>query len=230
MKKHLSGFTLIELLIVVAIIAILAAIAVPNFLEAQTRAKVSRVMSDLRSMGTAIEMYTIDHNKQPLDYAISKGDPVLSDKENGNTVSGILHPGCVLGNGNLRAGLTTPVSYITNCWIQDPFIGKNGGNISFDEQVYSYNVFWKGKLWGIESTDGTRGMPAFYRNADYFDFYGNYRLGSIGPDRSFYNGGGWTAANAHSIIYDASNGTLSLGNIWRSQKDSVVSTRPPADI
>ena len=56
MKK---GFTLIELLIVVAIIAILAAIAIPNFLEAQTRAKVARVLSDQRTLGTAVEQYSV---------------------------------------------------------------------------------------------------------------------------------------------------------------------------
>jgi prepilin-type N-terminal cleavage/methylation domain-containing protein len=64
--QKLKGFTLIELLIVVAIIAILAAIAVPNFLEAQTRAKVSRVKSDMRSSGIAMEAYHIDNNEYIL--------------------------------------------------------------------------------------------------------------------------------------------------------------------
>src|SRR5437016_8814025 len=62
-----SGFTLIELLIVVAIIAILAAIAVPNFLEAQTRAKVSRTKADMRSAATALESYAVDNNTYPYD-------------------------------------------------------------------------------------------------------------------------------------------------------------------
>ncbi len=66
MKRVSQAFTLIELLIVVAIIAILAAIAVPNFLEAQTRAKISRGKADMRSMGTALEIYRTDNGAYPL--------------------------------------------------------------------------------------------------------------------------------------------------------------------
>lgn len=65
MKIEKNGFTLIELLVVVAILAILAAIAVPNFLEAMTRAKVSRVSSDLRTAATCLEAYAVDHNAYP---------------------------------------------------------------------------------------------------------------------------------------------------------------------
>ena len=65
MRKNAKGFTLIELLIVVAIIGIIAAIAIPNLLNAIDRGKQKRTMADLRSMGTAIEEYSIDNNYYP---------------------------------------------------------------------------------------------------------------------------------------------------------------------
>ena len=63
----MKGFTLIELLIVVAIIGILAAIAVPNFINAQTRAKISRVQSDQSAYALAMESYLLDHNSRLPD-------------------------------------------------------------------------------------------------------------------------------------------------------------------
>ena len=65
MKRNAKGFTLIELLIVVAIIGIIAAIAIPNLLNAIERGKQKRTMADLRSIGTAIEAYSIDFSFYP---------------------------------------------------------------------------------------------------------------------------------------------------------------------
>jgi type II secretion system protein G len=60
-----KGFTLIELLIVVAIIGIIAAIAIPNLLNAIQRGKQKRTMADMRAIGTAVESYAVDNNLYP---------------------------------------------------------------------------------------------------------------------------------------------------------------------
>ena len=64
--KESAGFTLTELLVVIVIIGIIAAIAIPNLLNAIDRGKQKRTMADLRSLGTAVESYSIDNSYYPV--------------------------------------------------------------------------------------------------------------------------------------------------------------------
>jgi prepilin-type N-terminal cleavage/methylation domain-containing protein len=61
--KSRGGFTLVEIMIVVAIIALLAAIAVPGFLRARKRSQASRILNDLRMIDSAVDQYAIENNK-----------------------------------------------------------------------------------------------------------------------------------------------------------------------
>jgi prepilin-type N-terminal cleavage/methylation domain-containing protein len=63
LNKRRGGFTLVEIMIVVAIIALLAAIAVPGFLRARKRAQATRILNDLRMIDSAVDQYAIETNK-----------------------------------------------------------------------------------------------------------------------------------------------------------------------
>jgi prepilin-type N-terminal cleavage/methylation domain-containing protein len=67
LNKRRGGFTLVEIMIVVAIIALLAAIAVPGFLRARKRSQASRVINDLRLIDSAVDQYAIETNKKSGD-------------------------------------------------------------------------------------------------------------------------------------------------------------------
>ncbi len=138
------GFTLIELLIVVAIIAILAAIAVPNFLEAQTRAKVSRALADMRSLSTGIESFRVDQNVYPIGTdnsmavpqqvldtvtAIAGGFDFYTFSTQNNTYNGVSFDFVgQVKDGQIWYGITTPIAYTTSALI-DPFIA--GGQVTY---------------------------------------------------------------------------------------------------
>ncbi len=131
MKKRVTpvdSFTLIELLIVVAIIGILAAIAVPNFLNAQVRAKIAKAESEMQALGTAIEMYHMDHSRYPLF--------VGPDGVNINPVNRRLIP------------LTTPISYISAV-PQDPFLEKKYGQRIVASQHPAYVTYDYVDAWSI---------------------------------------------------------------------------------
>ncbi len=153
--KNTKGFTLIELLIVVAIIAILAAIAIPNFLAAQTRSKVSRVSSEMRTFATGMESYFVDNNS----YLPTQN---------------------IVGVSRMQRfiPLTTPVSYLSSI-PKDLFSNDTG-----DQQYYPYwgpDMFEAIRLGNTEDRFLT--VPALYARA--IGDGNLWLVFSAGPDRDY---------------------------------------------
>jgi prepilin-type N-terminal cleavage/methylation domain-containing protein len=199
-----AGFTLIELLIVVAIIAILAAIAVPNFLEAQVRAKVSRVKTDMRTIATSLETYRLDNNGYAEYAVIMLPGTAIMDPA---TAYGMDYFECF----SRVSGpcITTPVAYLSAIPSDLFAIGKFPGP---EPQTWDYsykNCRQNSRIFtGDRASEPWLGPNGEKLLADW----GEWRLSSGGPD------GTRIADIKRNIIYDTTNGTLSTGDIVRSQR------------
>lgn len=186
-----SGFTLIELLIVVAIIGILAAIAVPNFLNAMVRAKVTRSISDIRSLAMALENYKLDRNAYP---------PIF--------------PPTLMFDRYIP--LTTPVSYMSSI-PHDPFntnpLDTSTGPKDGNNRDGSYDYWTR-----LAANGNTRGPNYWKATTDFPAGRYEWILIGFGPAQSWILNLSYPAGHPKAgeyMSYDISNGIRSNGCIVR---------------
>ncbi len=221
MKKKTSlnnrGFTLIELLIVVAIIGILAAIAVPNFTDALNRAKISRAKNDLRTLANGLEMYYMDNNSYP--YVQDKGGIEWQ------------MPAGFPANRTSPAGLTTPVPYLSHA-LYDPFLRSdlgedNEGNplLYYERCGFGFDINGnfaplKAVRMPVDANRTLLGTAPDYQEANCAMIPTRWVVYSVGPDlnhRVLNPDGSILVRSRFSILnrYDPSNGMYSQGNVIR---------------
>ncbi len=217
--RKLRAFTLIELLIVVAIIAILAAIAVPNFLEAQVRSKVSRVRSDMRSLATGLESYYIDNNQYPA-MTLTKADspdaqfPTVSAANFARTFR--------IRNNNALGTLTTPVAYLTS-YFPDAFADTKGSTFRYYTDING----WILSSWGPDTDEREAGNLLMHKgdiapqNDTIPSIESIYDSRIAQPSTSLLTGqmtaaqSGIPGVTNNAYTYDPTNSTVSRGDIWR---------------
>lgn len=192
-----DAFTLIELLIVISIILILSAIAIPNFLTAQTRAKLSRVKTDMKTVATALEIYFVDHNIYPCF--------VRRDMVSWWWTPDSLPPYMVR-----LAALSTPVSYISSI-PYDLFNPGDDGGLTGDWSRGGNHTF----IYIYP-----KGYPISFSSPNWLEIYPNakWRLASYGPFRNRRRALGWyreQEIGLPSYEYDPTNGTISFGFLSR---------------
>jgi prepilin-type N-terminal cleavage/methylation domain-containing protein len=221
-----KGFTLIELLIVVAIIAILAAIAVPNFLEAQTRSKVSRVKADLRTISTAVGSYLVDNNRLPPLWNNTGGS------QDEFAYNRTLYQKLPTGSVTYAARLSSPVAYISSVSMLDPFNthGEAFNGVTSEAGYAAWML--EGQLrdpeylgWWKTTYDPTYQLLK-NRNlvVDGKAISVAYILASPGPSQKWHTkftgiiaNPTWTQnyRDGKVPLYDPTNGTVSIGQIMR---------------